>query len=728
MSITSYAQNFEDVMLWRALGHIERGLYIDIGAQDPIIDSVSLAFHEHGWQGIHVEPTAHYAELLRQQRPGDTVIQAAVGQDSAVLQFFEIPDTGISTADAVIAAQHRERGFNVYEITVPCIPLAAILKICAEQEIQWLKIDVEGFEQQVLSSWGTSAARPWIVVVESTLPLTQIETHQSWESILIGHGYTSVYFDGLNRYYVSDTHPELKAAFASPPNVFDGFSLNGTASAPFHKLIEARYQEKISEAEKHLAELALSQSEQESALRGEHADREQTLYQKLKVFQEQLNRQQQERAACEQTLHEQNSHLRQQVRREQEISTQLLTFQQKSVQERNEMASRQNEKERALYKLHADRERYLIQQCQAGQQLLQDKQQEWAQREQVLAHQISLAQRALESHLRHHALRERDMTAQFYDKLQAEQKIWKNLQQELTTLQIEMATTRSSLSWRLTAPLRVVTSFFLKPAEILIEPPLAAPVLNSQAESAHPGNQEFKSNHSFSGNLSMTSDHPIKTSRSNSSRPAPSLKALLQLHDSQFVECAYLTLLRRQPDAEGLNYYLGRIRGGVSKIQILGQLLNSPEARVNGFKLPGLIQAVKREKLSRLPFFGALVKQFIVVDGHWEFEMRIRSIEQQIFLLDQKSGFQYSHLEHSLENLRKLIEFKNEQNHSAIHNNSQTPTAEPVKLTIQKEDREPQSIFARVIEIQKDSVADVIGQLAEILNDSQEARQLSIRR
>lgn len=216
MSITSYAQNFEDVMLWRALGHIERGLYIDIGAQDPIIDSVSLAFHEHGWQGIHVEPTAHYAELLRQHRPGETVIQAAVGQESAVLQFFEIPDTGISTADAAIAAQHRERGFNVQVTTVPSIPLAAIFKTCAEQEIHWLKIDVEGFEQQVLSSWGTSAARPWIVVVESTLPLTQIETHQSWESILTGHGYTSAYFDGLNRYYVSDAHPELKAAFASP--------------------------------------------------------------------------------------------------------------------------------------------------------------------------------------------------------------------------------------------------------------------------------------------------------------------------------------------------------------------------------------------------------------------------------------------------------------------------------------------------------------------------------
>ena len=53
----SYAQNFEDVILWRALKHVENGFYIDIGAQDPVIDSVSRGFYEKGWRGLHVEPT-----------------------------------------------------------------------------------------------------------------------------------------------------------------------------------------------------------------------------------------------------------------------------------------------------------------------------------------------------------------------------------------------------------------------------------------------------------------------------------------------------------------------------------------------------------------------------------------------------------------------------------------------------------------------------------------------
>ncbi|AOI44994.1 FkbM family methyltransferase [Burkholderia oklahomensis] len=238
--ITSYAQNFEDVMLWRALAHVEHGFYIDIGAQDPRVDSVSLLFYEQGWRGIHVEPTPHYADALRQQRPDETVIQAAVANQKDVLRFYEIPGTGISTADPNIAAQHRERGFDAHEIVVPCTTLESVFELSAGRDIHWLKIDVEGFERQVLESWNDALARPWIVVVESTWPMTQIECHEDWESILVKLGYCAVYFDGLNRYYVAQQRSELKQAFRAPPNVFDDFVLSGESNAPFHRGIVER--------------------------------------------------------------------------------------------------------------------------------------------------------------------------------------------------------------------------------------------------------------------------------------------------------------------------------------------------------------------------------------------------------------------------------------------------------------------------------------------------------
>ena len=59
MAFRSYAQNFEDLMLYRALGKVERDFYIDIRAQHPEIDSVSKAFVDKGWRGVHVEPVSH---------------------------------------------------------------------------------------------------------------------------------------------------------------------------------------------------------------------------------------------------------------------------------------------------------------------------------------------------------------------------------------------------------------------------------------------------------------------------------------------------------------------------------------------------------------------------------------------------------------------------------------------------------------------------------------------
>ena len=56
MPINSYAQNFEDVMLFRALGHVKKGFYLDIGAGEPEIDSVTKLFYSLGWTGVNVEP------------------------------------------------------------------------------------------------------------------------------------------------------------------------------------------------------------------------------------------------------------------------------------------------------------------------------------------------------------------------------------------------------------------------------------------------------------------------------------------------------------------------------------------------------------------------------------------------------------------------------------------------------------------------------------------------
>ncbi|SFM06000.1 FkbM family methyltransferase [Nitrosomonas communis] len=242
--IVSYAQNFEDVMLWRALRHIDKGFYMDIGAQDPIVDSVSKAFYDRGWRGIHVEAIPAYAEALRNNRTDEIVIEAAVSDHNGQMIFYEIPETGLSTGDADIAHGHVEKNFDVREIKVACTTLAQIFALAGDQEIHWIKIDVEGMEKQVLAGWGEAKVRPWIVVIESTLPNTQIEAHEQWEYLLLERGYCYAYFDGLNRFYVSENHVELTKALQYGPNVFDNFTLSGTASASFCSLINTKLKQK----------------------------------------------------------------------------------------------------------------------------------------------------------------------------------------------------------------------------------------------------------------------------------------------------------------------------------------------------------------------------------------------------------------------------------------------------------------------------------------------------
>jgi FkbM family methyltransferase len=226
MSFISYAQNFEDVMIWRALKHVEKGFYIDVGANDPTLYSVTRAFYDKGWSGINLEPVAEFFERLKADRTRDTNLMIGAGESAGEFSFFDIPDTGLATSDKQVAQRHRDAGWTVNTISIQVLPLSKICQEYVQGEIHFLKIDVEGAEKDVLLGMDFKRWRPWLVIVEATIPSSQETAHQGWESILTESSYEFVYFDGLNRYYTAQEHAELKPAFSTPPNVFDGFVLN----------------------------------------------------------------------------------------------------------------------------------------------------------------------------------------------------------------------------------------------------------------------------------------------------------------------------------------------------------------------------------------------------------------------------------------------------------------------------------------------------------------------
>ena len=357
MTFVSYAQNFEDVMLWRAFKSVPEGNYIDVGAQDPLSDSVSKAFHDAGWRGIHVEPSTHYVELLRAARPGDIVIQAAVSDVAGVLPFFEIAGTGISTIDPDIAASHAQRGFKVEEISVVSITLESVFAANKGKTIHWLKLDIEGAEKLALQSWGSSANRPLVVVVECTVPFSQVETSQQWQHLLLDRGYQLAYFDGLNRFYVVDERPDLKALLSVPPSVFDDFAVSGTASSPFHSVVEARLR-----AEVEAAALQLTTAEHElGALQAAMERAQASADLRLTQQQEALNSAEREAATAVHALESARSevsHLRQVqgewVARAEQAALQASTALQALAEARSENAQRIAESGQALVRAMQD--------------------------------------------------------------------------------------------------------------------------------------------------------------------------------------------------------------------------------------------------------------------------------------------------------------------------------------------------------------------------------------
>jgi hypothetical protein len=96
------------------------------------------------------------------------------------------------------------------------------------QDIHFLKVDAEGGEEAVLRGMDFRRFRPWVVVVEATVPMSESRTTTGWQPLLTDADYCHVYFDGLNDFYLACEHMELAARLARPPNVFDEFEMAAT--------------------------------------------------------------------------------------------------------------------------------------------------------------------------------------------------------------------------------------------------------------------------------------------------------------------------------------------------------------------------------------------------------------------------------------------------------------------------------------------------------------------
>jgi FkbM family methyltransferase len=222
MQFISYAQNYEDVMLWRALRHVDKGFYVDVGAGDPKEMSVTCAFYERGWSGVNIEPLNRYFDRLRQARPRDINLKVAVGKEPGVRTLPGFPGLGLSSVGPETGPGHQDAGFVAEKAVVPVLTLTKILEDCGTPTIHFLRIDAEGAEGEVLEGLDLDRVRPWIVLVQAN-GTNSTSSRDNWKHLMTGHSYRLAYFDGLNCFYVADEVCKLKEQLTAPPNAFDDF-------------------------------------------------------------------------------------------------------------------------------------------------------------------------------------------------------------------------------------------------------------------------------------------------------------------------------------------------------------------------------------------------------------------------------------------------------------------------------------------------------------------------
>jgi FkbM family methyltransferase len=219
----SYAQRFEDLYLMRCFEGRRDGFYIDIGSGHPVYDNTSFAFYLAGWRGVTVEPNPWLAALTRAVRPRDHHVEALVGAAPGEATFYLVDEFhGLSTMiEAHARAAQAQFGKTSRPIATAVTTLRELCEQHAPRAFDFLKVDVEGAEQEVLLNGDWQNYRPTMVVVEALAPYTLAPAWPAWEPFLDRQGYRYVWFDSLNRYYLAEEASDLAQRFEAAAPGFD---------------------------------------------------------------------------------------------------------------------------------------------------------------------------------------------------------------------------------------------------------------------------------------------------------------------------------------------------------------------------------------------------------------------------------------------------------------------------------------------------------------------------
>lgn len=164
-----YSQEGEDIVIDRYFQHKTKGFYVEVGAHHPFRFSNTYRFYRRGWRGVCIEPLLSCKKLFAKYRPNDIFINKGVGSSKNKLDYYMFNESALNTFDPIIVEKLKNhKKYKVISIQkVELEPLESILSNIGIDNIDFISIDVEGLDFEVIKSLDWYKYRPTLIIMES---------------------------------------------------------------------------------------------------------------------------------------------------------------------------------------------------------------------------------------------------------------------------------------------------------------------------------------------------------------------------------------------------------------------------------------------------------------------------------------------------------------------------------------------------------------------------------
>lgn len=166
----AYSQFGQDLFVLNILKDIQNGIFVDVGGNDPIKGSNTYLLEQRGWTGIAIEPQEKLRKLWPESRKAEC-LNYVVGPENKTINFIEgsNDEHGLSGVEGYNKCQDNSK-----KISVEQKRLSDILKEKSINHVDYLSIDVEGYEMNVLESIDFSTSDIRLISIENDIGFTSI--------------------------------------------------------------------------------------------------------------------------------------------------------------------------------------------------------------------------------------------------------------------------------------------------------------------------------------------------------------------------------------------------------------------------------------------------------------------------------------------------------------------------------------------------------------------------